>query len=226
MNKKNILVIAPHQDDETIGCGGTISKLVTMGYDVKVVHVFSGTSGVPDCSPADSSRVRHKEAITAGKRGGYTVLDNLGFVDRDRSQDHLIQSRLIDLLRAVCPDIVFAPHVGESDYEHRVVSIAAREAAWLSATEIFPDLGPCMKTAPRILFYEVWKNIDKPVVVSDITKYQNKKQEMLQDFPSQMAQTDWVDGSLGNARYRGATTVGRGSVEVFEATGISIEEIL
>ena len=32
--KKNILIIAPHPDDETLGVGGTIAKFVTQGYKV------------------------------------------------------------------------------------------------------------------------------------------------------------------------------------------------
>lgn len=225
-NSKTVLVIAPHQDDETIGCGGTICKLINRGYEVNVVHVFLGTSGVPGCSPRASNKARHQEAQAAAKRGGYKILDNLGFVDRDRSKDNLLQTCLIKLMRSIKPSIVFAPHAQESDYEHRLVSIATREAVWLAATEIFIELGAHLETAPRALYYEVWKSIEQPMIISDVTDYQDIKRLMLEDFLSQMMQTSWVDGSLGRDQYRGATTVGRGSVEVFETTGIPIEEIV
>ena len=45
-NSKNVLVIAPHHDDESIGCGGTIALLTSKGYSVSVVHVYEGSSGV------------------------------------------------------------------------------------------------------------------------------------------------------------------------------------
>ena len=33
-NKKNILILAPHPDDETLGCGGTIFKHINEGSNV------------------------------------------------------------------------------------------------------------------------------------------------------------------------------------------------
>ena len=33
MLKKKILIIAPHADDEILGCGGTISKYCKMGIE-------------------------------------------------------------------------------------------------------------------------------------------------------------------------------------------------
>ena len=35
--KKNILVLAPHMDDEVIGCGGSILKHIYAGNDVSVL---------------------------------------------------------------------------------------------------------------------------------------------------------------------------------------------
>lgn len=224
--RKIVLVIAPHQDDETIGCGGTICKLINKGYNVKVAHVFLGTSGVPGCSPHESSEIRVREAQTAARQGGYEVLDNLGFIDRNRARDHELQPHIIRLIRSVKPDLVFAPHSGETDYEHRLVSSAVREAGWLAAAAIFPELGAHLEHAPRTLYYEVWKNIEHPTVISDITNYQDIKRGMLADFSSQMSQTSWIEGSLGRNQYRGTTTIGRGLVEVFECAGIPIEEIV
>lgn len=227
LNKtKTALVIAPHQDDEIIGCGGTICQMIDKRYIVKVAHVFLGTSGVPGCSPHVSAKKRHQEAVAAGKNGGYEVLENLGFVDRDRANDDLVQQRIIKLIRSVRPNILFAPHSKESDHEHQIVSLATREAVWLSATDIFPDLGSPLGYIPRTLYYEVWKNIDRPAIISDITSYQDRKRSMLENFPTQMTQTSWVDGALGRNQYRGTTTIGHGSVEVFECEGISLEEVI
>ena len=42
--KKRILVIVAHPDDETIGMGGTISKLVKDGDSVDVISMTDGVS--------------------------------------------------------------------------------------------------------------------------------------------------------------------------------------
>lgn len=40
----NVVVLAPHTDDEALGCGGTIAKLVERGYDVYVYGFSAGTA--------------------------------------------------------------------------------------------------------------------------------------------------------------------------------------
>ena len=50
--KKRILVIVAHPDDETIGMGGTISKLVKDGDSVDVISMTDGVS-----SRTKSSRI-------------------------------------------------------------------------------------------------------------------------------------------------------------------------
>ena len=37
--KKRILVISPHPDDETLGLGGSISKMINQGHEVYILTV-------------------------------------------------------------------------------------------------------------------------------------------------------------------------------------------
>ena len=42
------LVLAPHHDDETLGCGGTLARLCQSGWHVKLVIVTDGALGDPN----------------------------------------------------------------------------------------------------------------------------------------------------------------------------------
>ena len=60
-----ILVISPHPDDESIGCGGTIQRHIAEGDVVQVELLTSGEKGGHDLSAADVAKVREQEAIAA-----------------------------------------------------------------------------------------------------------------------------------------------------------------
>ena len=64
----NALVIAPHPDDESLGCGGTIALLRQHGFQVHVLFVSDGTMSHPNSPsyPAERLRqVREAEALDA-----------------------------------------------------------------------------------------------------------------------------------------------------------------
>lgn len=223
--RKKMLIIAPHQDDEVIGCGGLICYARQNNIDVDVVHVFAGTSGATEEGPRDSCQIRRQEALMSAKIGDYNVLKNLGFIDRDRKKDAFMQAELIKIIRKVRPDIILLPHIDESDMEHHVVSLYGKEAVWLSSVDIFSELGIPTKDKLNVFYYEVWTPILKPTFVLDITKYIDNKKDMLMAFISQMSTTSWVEGSIGLNSYRGTTQNGNGYAEAFNANPIDIRSL-
>jgi N-acetylglucosamine malate deacetylase 1 len=58
LRKKNILVVAPHADDEAVGCGGTIARMADDGHYVDVVVVATG--GVTHTHTGIESSVRER----------------------------------------------------------------------------------------------------------------------------------------------------------------------
>src|SRR5688572_20113856 len=61
----NILVLAPHPDDESIGCGGTIRKHVVDGDTVEVIFATSGEKGGHGIPPKEAGRTREREGLDA-----------------------------------------------------------------------------------------------------------------------------------------------------------------
>ena len=52
------LVMAPHPDDESLGCGGTIIKLRQLGHPVHVLFVSDGTLSHPNSASYPAPRLR------------------------------------------------------------------------------------------------------------------------------------------------------------------------
>jgi LmbE family N-acetylglucosaminyl deacetylase len=72
MNTKTAIFFAPHPDDETLGCGGTIAKRIDEGYAVFVViltdgrHAFSKVLGInSNPSPEEIKQIRREEVTEA-----------------------------------------------------------------------------------------------------------------------------------------------------------------
>ncbi len=68
IDRQRVLIVAPHPDDETLGCGGAISLLCRQGYDVNVPIVSDGTGSHPNSQkyPAPILRwIRSQETLTA-----------------------------------------------------------------------------------------------------------------------------------------------------------------
>jgi bacillithiol biosynthesis deacetylase BshB1 len=76
-DKLDVLAVGAHPDDLEITCGGTIAKMVKLGYQVGMLDL---TSGEP--TPRGSPEIRRQEAEAARKELGVPVRVNLGLPNR------------------------------------------------------------------------------------------------------------------------------------------------
>src|SRR5437773_5100616 len=76
-NRLDVLAVGPHPDDLEITCGGTLAKLVKLGYRVGMIDL---TSGEP--TPRGSQDIRQREAEAARKVLGVPVRINLDLPNR------------------------------------------------------------------------------------------------------------------------------------------------
>src|SRR5690349_15743306 len=60
-----VMVIAPHPDDETFGCGGAIALHRQLGHPVDIVFLTNGERGIAGKKPDEVSSIRKAEAIRA-----------------------------------------------------------------------------------------------------------------------------------------------------------------
>jgi LmbE family N-acetylglucosaminyl deacetylase len=151
--RANVLVVAPHPDDDAIGCGGTLARLAARGAHISVVYVTDGSASHPNSRrfpPAVLRDVRENEARAALRKLGVRTepaflrapdsgLSQLGAADRGR-----LAARIAARITATHAGIVFAPWSRDPHPDH-VVSAELTEAA----------LALCARR-PAVWYYHVW----------------------------------------------------------------------
>lgn len=118
-----IVVIAPHNDDEIIGVGGTMAKLAKQGHEVIVCEVTAGN--LDD----EMVQLQKKEAIGSHElmrvKTHFMDLPVVGLREMKTTElNKSFQEHLIKLN----PDVVFLPHKGDMHIDHRMVVEAAMVA--------------------------------------------------------------------------------------------------
>ncbi len=116
------MVFAPHPDDETLGCGGTILRKRAAGADVRLVFMTDGAQSHPELMAPDQMRaLRAEEAVGAARALGVVRehVHLLGFPD-GRLAEHREEGgrRVADLLRRVRPDEVYVPYHQDGPPDH------------------------------------------------------------------------------------------------------------
>jgi LmbE family N-acetylglucosaminyl deacetylase len=128
------VVFAPHADDETLGCGGTILMKRRAGAAVNIVFMTDGRTSHAPFMPVDELvALRRCEAVEAGEKLGLTA-ENLIFLEYpDGELSSLVSpavERVCDLLKTLQPEQVFVPFSGDPQPDHiatyQIVSAAVR----------------------------------------------------------------------------------------------------
>lgn len=124
---KNLLIIAPHPDDEAIASGGLISRAVSSGWNVFAMVVAAG-----ECrqlvTGETTSRKRIEEFDRAKEVGGYSggiVFFGSDFMRLDLKPRKEICDKIEDCLEELKPDMVVIPPGSSYDQDHRAVAEAA-----------------------------------------------------------------------------------------------------
>lgn len=122
------LVIAPHPDDEVLGCGGTIKRLVLGGADVHVAIVT--TAGAEAFGPF-AAVVGRQEAARAHDHLGVRQTHYLDFpaAALDTVPHAAVNAELGRLMHALRPDTLFVPFLGDVHLDHQLTFLSSMVAA-------------------------------------------------------------------------------------------------
>ena len=146
------LIIMAHPDDEVLGCGGTIRRLVDEGQSVDIVFA---TDGVGSRDGGSSHRVTRREAseaalLTLGVRNA----EHLGFADNRLDKYDLLDivTSVEKIVRKLKPKFVITHHFGDLNVDHRIMNQVA-----LTACRPEPDSSVKMILAAEVLSSTEWQ---------------------------------------------------------------------
>jgi LmbE family N-acetylglucosaminyl deacetylase len=202
-----VLVIAPHPDDETLGCGGTLLKHLAAGDSVSWVIV---TKAYEPRWPSDVIERREQEIEQVSDAYGFARRFRLTFPAARLDTvplEELLHS-INEIVAEVKPEWIYTVNAGDIHSDHRVVFEAT-----MSAVKSFASSG-----VQRLLSYETISSTDAmppgattvfvPNVYCDITPYLERKLEIMSLYrgevhPYPMPRA--LESIRALARFRGAT---------------------
>lgn len=214
--KKNVLIIAPHPDDEVLGCGGTINKMAADGHDVFVLIATRGSSNLYDQSKVENVR---SEARRAHQILGVSQTFFLDFPSPELDTVSIaeISREFSKIIMQLSVDILFVPHRGDIHNDHRVVFnaaiVAARPVGDCPVSEIYS-----YETVSETEWAAPFANDSFiPTLFIDITANLERKLDSMNCFSSQIREFPnprSVKNIKALASFRGAT-VGLFASEAF-----------
>lgn len=145
---RRILVVAPHPDDESLGCGGTIALYVQSGATVEVLVVSDGAAlEEPEGSHNDLAAARVQEMTSAAAVLGIHQVHELALPDGHLAQHQTtITHALRDRIATFQPDLVLAPspidgHADHATVGHVILELFRELPGWrLACYEVFTPL--------------------------------------------------------------------------------------
>lgn len=153
---KRILLVAPHPDDEIIGCAGLIQQALKAGKKIDVVILTGGGKSHSNCCNIDEDTLieaRRKLSRKAAQVVGLPLehLHFLNYPDGSISYENKETERLKQLIEELSPEAIFIPHKGEGWSDHVEAGNVIRKLK-LSGIQLY-------EYCVWFWYYNVW-NID------------------------------------------------------------------
>jgi len=193
----NILVIAPHPDDDVLGAGGSMAAASAEGKGVFSVYITDGRrSPRKDKNISDDEMAvrRQREALSAlqavGAVGGFFLKRGSEELEGDMRQK--LGKELMEIFQFIQPEEIFLPAPYERHLTHqrctRLTIEALRAVAGLKAT---------------LLAYSLWGSFwgEKRRVVRDISPFIKKKVQAILAHASQIDYKNYQQGIMGKNNY-------------------------
>lgn len=138
-----VLIIAPHADDEVLGCGATMAKACAKGDDVFVLICTNANVGAPELFCVDLIKQIRSEALYAHKLLGVkkTFFLELPAPVLDQYPRYKMSNEISAIIKKIGADTVYIPHRGDCHKDHTIIHecamVACRPLANCSVKHVY-----------------------------------------------------------------------------------------
>ena len=189
-----VLVVSPHPDDESLGCGGTLHQHVVHGDVVRAVFLTSGEQGGHGREREETARLREREATTASGILGLAHIEFWRQPDGALRTSGVLVDRLRRTLREWRPRFLYVTHEHEQHPDHRAAARLVRRAI---------TGGRFRMTPPTVRLFEVWTPLQRIAEVVDISSSIEVKLRAIRAHRTQCRVMRFDEAFLALSRYRG-----------------------
>jgi bacillithiol biosynthesis deacetylase BshB1 len=172
------LAFGAHADDVELGCGGTLIKLAGLGHTTGVAVLTRG-----ELATRGSAEIRAVEFASAAGIMGLAVQTMLDIPDGQVEGTWENKLKIIGVLRAHRPKIVFAPYGVDRHPDHEEASRLVRHAAYLSGLKKIETGQPPFRPY-KVLYYQTRFEFT-PSFIVDISAVHEMKMRAIRAYGSQ-----------------------------------------
>lgn len=162
VSEGRIVIVAPHPDDEIIGCGGLITRLISQGNSPHIIIMTGGEgshNGCCDTPKKDIVNARRHLTRNALAILGLSAkyLHELNFKDGNINSDDAEVESLKRLITEINPQSIFVPHWGEGWRDHINTAKLIRNIINSSSILTKPKV---WEYCVWMWYYNVWRGLD------------------------------------------------------------------
>lgn len=210
-NKKRVLVVMAHPDDNEIICGGTVARLIDEGKKVRLVVMTNGGKGFQnrtDITEEEFAKLRIEEQIKAGLELGIPESENFNLNIPDGELEAGLENieKIVFHIRQFKPDLIITQNPEEvintfsqeirwiNHRDHRHVALIAVDASYPYCRDrgFFPHHFSEHNFEPHyvseFLFSDSYTHPE--VLYFDVTKYVGQKKKALQQYQSSLSEKE------------------------------------
>ena len=175
------LAIGAHPDDVELGCGGTLLKLVSLGYRVGVLDMARGEMGT-----RGSAEIRGREAEAGARELGLTVRDNLELPDGHIWLTEDSRTKMLRKIRLYRPRDIFTHYWEDPHPDHVHTCQIVREGAHVAGLAKYDADSGQERFRPQAIAHFMFPRTAVPTFVVDITDFAEQKHRAIACYGSQL----------------------------------------